>query len=171
MRQRCLPTRDSDRAHQLDFQPPDPVGAPTLAVARARKALRAFDRYLVLHWSPVIRVMDERPGRWTIKEWGPQTGTFSTVVIWEGPNGEYRGEFPVDAMLAAVASKSTGGMSATDFLASKDAANATFDKKREDKRDTESWREANVRAAFDNRNRFTPTLKTGQNRRRGKVIA
>lgn len=114
MRQRCVPQRDTLAHKQLTFRPPDPPWAPTAAVARARKALNDYDPFLALWWSPVVRMFDStHPGRWTVKSWMPHSGSWETVFIWEGPNKEYRDEFPIDQLLQEVAKRDLNQMGKT----------------------------------------------------------
>lgn len=106
MRARCIPPPGSEQEKQLSFRPPDPADAPAGALQRAREALKRYDPFLDLWWSPVIRIHDPvHTGRWTIKCWEQKTGAWDTVHIWEGEAGEFRNEFPVDALVAAVAAK------------------------------------------------------------------
>lgn len=82
------------------FQPPDPVWAPSSALAEARRALRSFDPRLNLWWSTTRKRDDlERPGRWRVVEWMPNQGNWATCFYWEGPGGEYRAPMPVQPII------------------------------------------------------------------------
>jgi len=162
MRQRCIPSKDTTKAKQFEFRPPDPAWAPTAAVQRARKALKAYDPYLDLWWSPAVRLGTEQPGRWCVKEWLPSTGAWDMVLVWEGPNGEYRDEFPTDVLVAKVAAKSLKGVSFAAHLDKVESSNDTRDADAERIRLREGWREANHKAAYDSKRKFgvrVPGLK------------
>jgi hypothetical protein len=150
MRQRCLPSSGTLQEKSLSFRPPDPAWAPTAAVQRARAALKAYDPYLGLWWSPAARLNDPvRPGRWTVKEWMPSVCNWDTVLVWESPSGEYRDEFPVDQLVAAVAARSLQGQSFGKRLAAHDAANKARDSRAAAKEHDDGWREANSKARYD----------------------
>lgn len=150
MRQRCLPSSDTLQSKSLSFQPPDPAWAPVAAVQRARAVLKAYDPYLNLWWSPAVRLGDPvRPGRWTVKEWMPSVCNWDTVLVWEGPNGEYRDEFPTDRLVAAVAARSLRGERFDRHVETKQAADKARADKAEATRFDDDWREANAKAKHD----------------------
>lgn len=82
----------------FNFCPPDPAWAGKGELERTRAALRAYDRGLNLFWSPLRRFSSALPGRWRIVQFS-QSGMWSTLHFWEGPNGEYRPP-EADAVLA-----------------------------------------------------------------------
>lgn len=156
MRQRCIPPPGSERERQLSFRPPDPADAPALALAEARAALKRYDPFLDLWWSPVIRMGDPTGliGRWTIKCWQQHDGAWETVCIWEGPNGEFRNELPTDSLVEEVAKRDrwrrieTASETWQRRIERMHAENAAIDEKREMTHRAETWREAADKAFY-----------------------
>lgn len=100
-RLRCEPTRGSAAWQAYSFRPTDPVWAPRELIERTRKALKSYDSYLDVWWSPMRRFESELPGRWRIVCYMPNTSTWDTVLYWEGDGGEYRHLSPEGCLLAA----------------------------------------------------------------------
>lgn len=172
MRQRCTPPPGSEQEKQLSFRPPDPAWAPSEALAEARAALKRYDPFLDLWWSPVIRMGDPtgNTGRWTIKCWEQKTGGWDTVHIWEGPNREFRNEFPVDALIEVVAYKDrwrkieTAGETWAQRIERMHKENDALDQKREMTHRAETFREAADKAWYDGGLRFNVPVTSEQSR-------
>lgn len=101
MRQRCVPTQGSAGWQSYSFLPPDPSWAPSGLIERTRKALKAYDSYLNLWWSPMRGMASGLPGRWRIVCYMPRTSTWDTVLYWEGEGGSYRDPSPEGCLQAA----------------------------------------------------------------------
>lgn len=101
MRRRVELHTEADR-RRIGWQPADPIWAPSAALSRARRALKAYDPCLSLWWSTVRRVGSEIPGRWRVVRFSFNTGEWDTVFYWEGDNGEFLNEFPTETLLARV---------------------------------------------------------------------
>jgi hypothetical protein len=171
MRQRCIPPPGSEQEKQLSFRPPDPAWAPVEAVQRARAALKRYDPFLDLWWSPVIRITDAvHPGRWTIKAWEQKGGAWDLVHIWEGPDGSFRNEFPVDALIEVVAYKDRWRTDATANetwaarIARMDRENQARDDAAELDKRAETWRWAVDKANYDQKTRFNVPMTDTQSR-------
>lgn len=170
MRQRCTPSPETLQAKQLSFRPPDPAWAPVEALQQVRAALKRYDPFLDLWWSPVIRMGQENPGRWTIKCWDEKSGSWDLVHIWEGPNHEYRDEFPVDAIIEVVARKDrwrkleTAGETWAQRIERMDRTNAETELKRETLHRHETLREAADKAWYDTGMRFNVPASSEQQR-------
>lgn len=152
MRERCVPQPDTLAHKQFVFQPPDPEWAPVEAVRRAREVLREYDPFLNLWWSPAVRLFDPvKPGRWTVKVWMPTAGNWDTVLIWESPSGEYRGEFPEDALRAELGKRDLDKMNLTlaQFVGNMDEANAQMEFLRDKDIYHRSLRHAADKALYD----------------------
>lgn len=48
------------------------------------------------------RMTSEIPGRWRVVRFSVNAGEWDTVFYWEGDNGEFLNEFPVETILARV---------------------------------------------------------------------
>lgn len=172
MRQRCVPPPGSEQEKQLSFRPPDPAWAPVEALAKARAALKRYDPFLDLWWSPVIRMNADAatPGRWTIKCWGPNSGEWDTVHIWEGPNNVFRNEFPEDTLIETVAFKDrwrkieTANESWIQRVERMHRENDAKTAKHEMNHRTETWREAADKAWYDGGLRFNVPVSSAQQR-------
>jgi len=101
MRQRCVPTQGSAAWQSFTFRPQDPVWAPHALLERTRKALKAYDTYLDLWWSPMRQMHSGLAGRWRIVAFMPKTSTWDTVLYWEGEGGTYRDPSPEGCLMAA----------------------------------------------------------------------
>ena len=101
MRKRVAPQSEAER-RSVAWQPADPIWAPSAALARIRRALKAYDSYLSIWWSPMRRMASEVPGRWRVVRYSVNMGEWDTVFYWEGDNGELLNEFPVETILARV---------------------------------------------------------------------
>lgn len=103
------------------YQPPDPVWAPTQYVNRVRAALRRYDPRVAIWWAG-------NRGRWRIMEWIHSRATWSHVIYWEGPAGQYRMPEPGSMMrLLSRLAKNT-----EEVIANLDVQNERLDQKRRD---------------------------------------
>lgn len=98
MRVRCAPEAGTQAHQSFTFRPADPAWAPIALVERCRTALKAYDAYLDLWWSPMRGFGGFAPGRWRVVQWLKLSGTWDTVFYWEGLKGEYREPSP-DALV------------------------------------------------------------------------
>lgn len=101
MRKQVAPKTDAER-RRMSWQPADPIWAPSAALSRIRKALREYDSCMSIWWSPMRRMTSEIPGRWRVVRFSVNAGEWDTVFYWEGDNGEFLNEFPVETILARV---------------------------------------------------------------------
>lgn len=101
MHQRAIPDKDTETFRSFSHVPKDPdIASET--IERCREALKAYDPYLNVWWSPARGLSKPAPvGRWRIVQWVPRTGNWDTVTYWEGEDGAYRQPSPSE-MLAEV---------------------------------------------------------------------
>lgn len=137
----------------LAFRPPDPVWAPKGRLERIRAALKAFDPFLDLWWSPLCRFNSPHPGRWVVKEYVRSSRTWTNVMIWEGPNRQYRDEFPIEQMLDQIAARGAGG-ELRRLSKDLDRKNRDVDEKRELEHKIGTYREAADEAWYTSGQRF-----------------
>ncbi len=101
MRRRCVPNESSEHFRPFNFLPPDPDHSSE-TIALCRKALKDYDSFLNIWWSP-IRGFGRRPqgeaiGAWRIVEWMPNAACWSTVSYWETESGLYRSPSPTEIL-------------------------------------------------------------------------
>lgn len=101
VRVRCVPQEGSAGWRAFSDRPKDPVWSNRSLLERTRKALKAYDSYLDLWWSPTRRFHSEIPGRWRIVCFMPNAHVWDTVQYWEGESGEYRDPSPEGCLIAA----------------------------------------------------------------------
>lgn len=158
-----MPPEGGQLWRSLHFRPPDPVWAPHGALARVRARLKRYDPYYDVWWQTNNGMFDEeRPGRWAVKRWSPQSGCWSTFLIWQTPTGGYRDIDCEDAVVNMTLSGDPdhNGLSAAgvDFgkLSKRiDETNAKLDEKRKRVRRDEHWRLATDQADVQSGKRIT----------------
>lgn len=169
MRQRCTPQPGTLAAKDLTFRPADPVWANLAALATARAVLKAYDPYLDLWWSPLRGRGKPGPvGRWRIVAYRAIERSRETVMFWEGPDGEYRGEFPKDALLAEVHKRDMWAKG-TDFgreVERLDRDNAALKAAQREEHRAESWRYAHDKTPYDVGAKFNVDMKAKERRSR-----
>lgn len=159
MRQRCVPVEGDSQFQSFSYRPADPAWAPVDLVARCRKALKDYDSFLDLWWSPMRGFGGERVGRWRVVEWLKSRGNWDTAFYWEGADGSYREPSPQGIL--AEAQKCDMWARGNDLVnASRviDDANARREQKIKSERMDRAWDGAIDKADIQTGKRFSVDL-------------
>lgn len=164
-RARTSPSESSAEWQNFNFRPADPAWAPMALLERCRTALKAYDPYLDLWWSPMRGFGTLAPGRWRVVCWMQGSNTWDTVFFWEGLKNEYR-EPSADAMVEKIrrcdmwARGNDLGKLAKELDGKKEAADAKGERTKLDDAWTDSIAAADIvsgkRKSFDMGRAKTP---------------
>lgn len=145
MKLRSIPPAGGELWRSLHWRPQDPVWAPHETLERLRARIKQYDAYYDVWWQSNNAVFDpERPGRWVIKHWSPNSGCWSTMLIWQTDTGGYRDPDAIDAMIAAALSGDPqyNGIDYKKLVVDTEEHNQKLDEKRKTSRRKRNWDEA-----------------------------
>lgn len=164
-----MPPAGGELWRSLHWRPKDPVWAPHETLGRLRARLKAYDRYYDVWWQPNNGIFDpERPGRWAVKHWSPNSGNWVTMLIWQTESGGYRDPDAIDAIIAAALSGDPA-FNGKDFKEESDKAeehNRLLDAKRKQERRDRNWRVAHDLAAHQSGKRLSISVTDHRRKRR-----
>lgn len=172
-RHRVIPPESGFLWRSLHWRPKDPVWAPTEILERLRSRIKQYDPYYDVWWQPNNGMFDqERPGRWAVKHWSPNTGCWTTMFIWQTETGGYRDPDAIDAIIAQALSGDPeyNGKELRKVSAEAEEHNQNLDAKRKMAKRKQSWDEAHDLAKHQSGKRLsisatdhrkTRTLRSG----------
>lgn len=153
-----MPPAGGELWRSLHWRPKDPVWAPHETLERLRARIKQYDSYYDVWWQSNNGMFDPvRPGRWVVKHWSPNSGNWTTMLIWQTESGGYRDPDAIDAIIAAALSgdPAYNGLDYRKVAEAAEQHNTALDEKRKADRRKRNWDEAHDRARVQSRKRIS----------------